>query len=53
MALNKSMTTGASAAYANEGPAPQPMTALHCGHLIDTAAILAGATKNHVAAPYP
>ena len=63
MALNKSMTTGASiggaligcasiagalgasAAYADEGPAPQPVTALHCGHLIDTAADTAlGAT---------
>jgi len=50
MALNKSMKTGAaccasiggalgaSAAYADEGPAPQPVTALHFGHLIDTAA---------------
>ncbi len=53
MALNESMTTGgaiaaccasiggvlcASAAYAGEGPAPQPLTALHCGHLIDTVA---------------
>jgi imidazolonepropionase-like amidohydrolase len=27
-----------SAAYADEGPAPQPVTALHCGNLIDTAA---------------
>jgi hypothetical protein len=30
--------SASAAAYADEGPAAQPVTALHCGHLIDTAA---------------
>src|ERR1700678_3885780 len=29
---------GAAVARADDAPAPQPLTALHCGHLIDTAA---------------
>jgi hypothetical protein len=46
--FNKSMATGAACcasiggalgaatAYADEGPAPQPVIAPHCGHSIDT-----------------